>query len=153
MRHYRILSTLLLVAALSVFALVSYGCQASTPVANINLEKASLYEADHPATGLWMVFPSGPYNCTVHSFNKDEEILIYIELESGLETPVTFTKFTFHNKETGDEATIELPDDSGAFESGESHIWHAQAPNENGEYELRVYIDKRVVASALLDVS
>ena len=152
-RNFRILSIVSLVTALLVFALTSYGCQYTTPVKNINLGKAALSETGTPPpSGIWMSFPSGPYNDTVYSFNRGEEILIYIELESRLEAPTTFTKFTFYNKETGNEVTIELLDDLGAFEAEESHIWHTQAPNKDGEYELRIYINKRIVASALLDI-
>ena len=144
---------LVVASALVAIVLPLAGCQYSTPVKNIKLVKASVMETEHPPTGVFLSFPSGPYNDTVKSFNKGEEILIYIELEGEIEAPVTFTKFAFYNKETGAEVIIELLDNLGPFEPGENHTWETQAPDEDSEYELRVYIGKRVAASALLDVN
>ena len=166
----QILQVIFFVTILSIFVLPAYGCQNSasenTPVRKINLGRVAWFEKslighqtqDDLRYSSWVQNPSGPYNDTIYSFNKGEEIYIYIQLESELETAVTFTKFTFYNKKTYTEEIVDLTDDYisddlGPFEPGRDNFWVAEVPYEDGEYELKIYLGERVVASALFDVS
>ena len=73
-----------------------------------------------------------------------------------LKKSVTFSRYTFYNKETGEELEIGLPADLGPFASiswnliAQSNPW--LVPSEPGIYELRVYLDEKIVASALFEV-
>jgi len=147
------LQIVLLFTILSLLLLPVYGCQTPTPVKEIRLGKAVWLEGPQPPPGVWLSLPASPYNDAVLLVNKSEEIIIIIELEGEIKNPVTFTRFTFYNKETGTEEIIELSEDLGPLEPGESDRWETQVPYEDGEYELRVYLGKRIVAWALFNVS
>ena len=170
---FKILQIILLFTALSILVFPAYGCQNSapedTPVKNINIGQNTIDKGDwknlfHDMLwdAEWINAQTGPYNTTIYTFSEGYQILIHIKLKSELETAVTFTKFTFYNKETGTEEIVDLVDDYtswglvddlGPLDPGADNLWGAQVPYEGGEYELRLYLEEEVVASAILEVS
>ena len=69
---------------------------------------------------------------------------------------VTFSRYTFFNEATGEEVEIEDPDELGPFWPGTEQFVALQnpwpVPSEPGMYEVRIYQDDKIVASAVFEV-
>lgn len=81
-----------------------------------------------------------------------------LRISNEIETSVTFSRFTYFNNETGEEIEVGSPRDlMRAWEPGQVNLlafnnpW--SVPNEPGEYEVRIYLYTRVIASARFEVS
>jgi hypothetical protein len=78
-------------------------------------------------------------------------------MSKRLKEDVTFSRYTFFNKATGKEVEIEATNELGPFEPGAilevalQNPW--PVPSEPGTYEVRIYLDDKVVASAVFEVS
>lgn len=85
-----------------------------------------------------------------------EKIFIILGISENLEDSVTFTRYAYYNKETKQEVGIETANDLGPFGAGAdvlvgySNPW--PVPDQPSVYEVRVYLDKKVVASAVFKV-
>lgn len=101
---------------------------------------------------------TGPHPAKIQGvFDAGDKMFLGLVISKQIKNEVKFSRFTFFNKETGTEEEVRAsPDDLGPFEPGGKHLlafldpW--EVPNEDGKYELRVYIGDEVVASALFNV-
>ena len=80
-----------------------------------------------------------------------------LRISSKIKANVKFSKFTYFNKETGEEIGIGSPSDlMRAWELGQVDLlafnnpW--PVPEEPGDYQVRIYLDNTVVASAMFEV-
>ena len=83
-------------------------------------------------------------------------MIVEIIISQEEKKSVTFSKFTFFNKDTKNEVSIKTSDDFGPFASGTYILSYVDnpwtAPQEQGTYELRIYIGNDIVASAVFEV-
>lgn len=107
--------------------------------------------------------PVNPHPANVQGvFSMVDKIFLGMRFAPGKE--VTFSKYTFLNKRTGEEVKIDWhqtglgvgvpPGDLGPFEGQyfpffDNPLW---VPEEPGIYEIRAYLDDVVVASAVFEV-
>lgn len=150
---------ILCVVALSVLVLLLpiAGCQQPHDVVeNIHIMKADPPGYPPPPSG-WALKPADPHAAYVQAvFEPREKMMLGLVISDRVKREVTFSRFTFFNKGTGAEVEVPSPDDLGPFEPGGTHLmgypdpW--DIPDEDGEYELRVYLADEVVSSALFNV-
>lgn len=101
---------------------------------------------------------TGPHPSRIQEvFDLGDKMFLGLVISEQIANEVKFSRFTFFNKGTGtEEEIIASPDDLGPFEPGRGFLTGFQnpweVPDENGEYELRLYIGNEVVASALFNV-
>jgi hypothetical protein len=83
-------------------------------------------------------------------------MLVVLSINGKLKSNVTFSRYTFLNKETGQEVDVGSPEDLMVWEPGQIALinfgdpW--AVPDQPGLYELRVYVENRNVASAVFRV-
>jgi len=148
------LTTLLLVAPVT-------GCQPSTPDV---VEVIAIFPAESgapPPTGAW-----GSPGVTIDPhpdrvqrvFSPGDKMYLGLRISSKIKANVIFSRFTYFNKETGEEIAVGSPSDlMRAWEPGQVDLlafnnpW--SVPEEPGEYRVRVYLDNEVIASARFEVS
>jgi len=135
------------------------GCQQSTPdvIEVINIFKAE--SGSPPPTGAWAYDRKiDPHPDRIQRvFNLGDRMYLGLRISEQLETDITFSRYTFFNRDTGEEVEAGLPGDLGPFEPGRATLAGFQnpwmVPADPGNYELRVYLDNTVIASAMLEVS
>ncbi|MDD5190495.1 MAG: hypothetical protein PHE50_05570 [Dehalococcoidales bacterium] len=103
-----------------------------------------------------------PYNFNSHpdgiqaKFAPGDTLALGLTMSYQFKEPITFTKYTFYNRKTGEEMTIGTTEDLGPFEPGDvtivalSHPW--PVPTQPGIYEIRVYLGDENVASGVFEV-
>jgi len=132
---------------------LTIGCSASNPVQTIIiLPRPSVGGIP---TGGWAMNPStNPFPSKVQQvFQPGQELIIGLKINKQLKNNVTFSKVTLFNRETKNEVVV-LSSDLGPFEPGQAfYLPYYVVPNEKGSYEVRIYLDQEVVASALFEVS
>ncbi|MDD4230430.1 MAG: hypothetical protein PHY25_02465 [Dehalococcoidales bacterium] len=143
---------LAILLAITSLCMLLASCQSSNPVENIHIKKAPISN-DPPSTGVFIRTSTGANPTSVHYYEQSDEIWILLELKTDLDSAVTFTKIAFFNKGTGTEDVAKPYEDLGPVEPGGSILWQVPLPDEDGEYELRIYWDNSVVASALISIS
>ena len=85
-----------------------------------------------------------------------DKIYLGLVINEENKEAITFSKYTFYEKRTGRELVLETPDDLGPFQPGQitlvafDHPW--TVPEQPDIYEVRIYVDNDVVASALFEV-
>jgi len=107
--------------------------------------------------GGWGV-PGAPYPEGIQQvFAAGDKMYIGLRISRDIETNITFSKFTYFNKETGNEVEVGSASDlMRAWEPGQvdflafDNPW--SVPEEPGYYQLNAYVDSEVVASALFQV-
>ncbi len=69
---------------------------------------------------------------------------------------VYFSRYTFFHEETGQEVDVSSPEDFKAWEPGQTGLVAFHNPwvvsDQPREYNLRIYLEKRIVASAVFRV-
>jgi hypothetical protein len=138
--------------ALFLFTFV-IGCSTPNPVQTIIILPRPSGNAIPP--GGWDLDPStNPFPSKVQEvFQPGQELIIGLKINEKLKNNVTFSKVTLFNRETMDEVEV-LSSDLGPFEPGQApYLPYFAVPNEKGSYEVRIYLDQEVVASALFEVS
>ena len=146
------LMSLLLVASV-------VGCQQQAPdvIETIRIFKAGP-PGSPPPTGGWALQASEPHPTEIQEvFNPGDRMYLGLAIGKRLVSEVTFSRFTFFNRVTGVEDKVyPAPDDFGPFEPGQTFLLAFQepwkVPDEDGEYELRVYMGNDMVASALFNI-
>ena len=130
------------------------GCTAPNPVNGIVVRKA--LPSHHPPGGSFVGLKN-PHPTEVQAvFQRGDKMVVLLSISKKLKSEVTFTRYTFFNKETGQEVDIGSPEDFAAWEPGQvdwinlGNPW--AVPEQSGEYEVRVYMNENVVASALFNV-
>jgi len=86
------------------------------------------------------------------TFNPGQEMLIGIKLDKRFNSEITFSKVTLLHRETSEEVEI-ISHDLGPFEPGQVfYLPYYSVPSKQGIYEVRVYLNQKVIASALFEV-
>ncbi len=89
-------------------------------------------------------------------FTPSEKMALGLSINQQLDQNITFSKYTFFNRKSGEETEIGVQDDLGPFEPGQviliAWINPWPVPDEPGNYELRVYMGNEMVASAVFEV-
>jgi len=152
--------TVLCAVVLMVLVLLApVGCQQSTPDV---VEVISIFKAESgapPPTGAWAYDRKiDPHPDRIQRvFNLGDRMYLGLRISEQLETDITFSRYTFFNRDTGEEVEAGLPGDLGPFELGRATLAGFQnpwmVPADPGNYELRVYLDNTVIASARFEVS
>jgi hypothetical protein len=150
---YRFISVVSMVCLL---VLLLVGCtKLQQPVDSIQLFKAQ----DKPGipTGGWLVgSKKNPMPGIVYKFSSSAKIFCGIRLDKNLKENVTFTKYTFFNKNTSGEVNVGQAEQLGPFQPGQTPLiafdnpW--AAPTQKGQYEFRIYLDNHMVSRALFDI-
>ena len=135
------------------------GCQKSSHdlVQNIIIYNAQSPDYPPPPGG-WTFQTSGSYPAQIQRlFDHGDKILLGLVISEDIEGEVTFSRVAFFNRSTNAEETITISgDDLGPFEPGWRGLlgllepW--PVPDEDGEYELRLYTGEALAASALFNV-
>lgn len=140
--------------------LAPVGCQQGTPDV---VEVIAIFPAESgapPPTGAWAYDRKiDPHPERIQRvFSLGDKMYLGLRISSKIEANVTFSRFTYFNKETGEEIEIGSPSDlMRAWEPGQVNLlafnnpW--PVPEEPGEYQVRVYLDNNVIASANFEVS
>lgn len=111
-----------------------------------------------PPPGGWISMSTGPHPSKIQEvFDPGDKMFLGLVISEQIMNEVKFSRFTFFNKDTGtEEEIVASPDDLGSFEPGRGFLTGFQnpweVPDENGEYEVRVYLGDKVIASALFNV-
>ena len=142
-----------------LFVLVApVGCQQSTPDF---IEVIAIFPAESgspPPTGAWGA-PGGiidPYPERVQRvFSLGDKMYLGLRISSKIKANVTFSKFTYFKKETRKEIEAGSPGDlMRAWEPGQVDLLAFNSPwpvpEQPGEYQVRVYLDKQVVSCTFL---
>jgi len=155
MKKLAVLGTLFLLVFLST---VIVGCQQKTTdiIQNITIFKWEF--GDFVPPGGWMFRITGPHPTEVQElFDPGEKINLGLVINRQIKDDITFSRFTFYNRHTGaEQEVVAAPRDYGPFDSdgeyflGYKNPW--QVPDEDGEYELRLYMGDELVASVLFNV-
>jgi len=139
--------------------LAPVGCQQSTPDI---IEVITIFPAESgspPPTGVWAWDRKiDPHPDRIQRvFNLGDRMYLGLRISEHLETDITFSRYTFFNRDTGEEVEAGLLGDLGPFEPGRATLAGFQnpwmLPADPGNYELRVYLDNTVIASARFEVS
>ena len=130
--------------------LAPVGCRQSTPDV---VEVIAIFPAESgapPPTGAWGS-PGGlidPHPDRVQRvFSPGDKMYLGLRISGKIKANVTFSRFTYFNRDTGEEVGVGSPSDlMRAWEPGQVDLlaftnpW--QVPDEDGEYELRRRIKK-----------
>ena len=152
-----VLCAMVLTALLLIISVV--GCQQSTLDV---VEVISIFPAESgapPPTGVWAYDRKiDPHPDRIQRvFNLGDRMYLGLRISEQLETDITFSRYTFFNRDTGEEVEAGLPGDLGPFEPGRATLAGFQnpwiLPADPGNYELRVYLDTTVIVSARFEVS
>jgi hypothetical protein len=131
-------------------------CAPRSPVDAIYIFKARINQ--HVPSGEF----SGAVNPNPHpegiqkTFSQGESLFLILSMRDDLKENVIFSQYTFYNKETKIEVDTGSPEDFETWEAGQTNLvafnkpW--PVPDQPGIYELRVYLGKRIVASAVFQV-
>ena len=94
-----------------------------------------------------------PYPTHVQeTFQPSEPLILGLKLDERFKRSITFSNYTFFNTKTMESVIISSPGDLGPFELGQVFELQYSAPSEPGDYELRIYYEEKLVASALFKV-
>jgi hypothetical protein len=133
---------------------LAVGCVAPNPVDGIFVFKARpgqmVPTGEFAGTG--NPHPSG----VQATFNPGDKMFIILSMSEKLRSDVTFSRYAFFNEETGQEVNVGSPEDFKTWEPGQTDLvaFHNPwgVPDRPGEYKLRIYLGKRIVASAVFRV-
>jgi hypothetical protein len=150
-----IITGLLLSITLALFDMT--GCSREhVPVYYIKVFKASQDIPPSFAAGIWEE-PSMPHPELIQTvLSPGDKIYLGLVINRENKKNITFSRYIFFNKRTGQEIEVGNPDDLGPFEPGQilivSHPDFWTVPEQLDIYELRVYMGNDIVASALFEV-
>jgi hypothetical protein len=152
----RIIKYIITVLSICLLNVLMVGCnKPSEPIDGIFLYKASNERVVPPGYGL--TDPEmDPTPAIVWEFKSSDKILLGIRLSKDFKEEITFTKYTFFNKDNSEELNVGLPEELGPFEPGQipliNHRDPWTLPIETGHYELRVFLGERIVSKAFFDI-
>ncbi len=138
--------------------LAPVGCQQKTSdiIQNITIFKWGF--GDFVPPGGWTFQTTGPHPTEVKElFDPGDKMNLGLVIDRQTKNDITFSRFTFYNRQTGaEQEVVAAPKDYGPFEpDGEYFLGYKnpwRVPDEDGEYELRLYMGDELVASALFNV-
>jgi hypothetical protein len=129
------------------------------PVYSISIEKVKVEPPGPPSTGPLPGVPltQEPYSTRVQQvFQPGDRMFVFIFTNPRLTKSVTFSKYTFFNRQNKVETSLPPNgsfgpfDPSTGFSVAQENPW--TVPAQPGQYELRVYVEARIVGSARFDV-
>lgn len=148
------------VAAVLLTLLPLVGCSRQpNPVFSISIEKVKVEPPGPPSTGPLPSVPltPEPYSTRVQQvFQPGDRMFVFMFTNLRLTKTVTFSKYTFFNRQSRVETNLPPNgslgpfDPSTGFSVAQENPW--TVPAQPGQYEFRVYVADRVVASARFDV-
>lgn len=130
------------------------GCTAPNPVNGIVVRKA--LPNHQPPRGSFYGLKN-PHPAEVQAvFQHVDKMVVVLSISEKLKSEVTFTRYTFFNKEIGQEVDVGSPEDFAAWEPGQIGLINIDnpwaVPEQPGEYEVRIYMKESIVASAIFRV-
>ena len=101
--------------------------------------------------------PPDPHPDSVQGpFSPGDRVNLLLVISKEIKETVTFTRYAFANKRTGREVEVGEPEELGPFEPGQIRVISFNnpwlVPEQPDIYELRIYLDDDVVASAVFEV-
>jgi len=156
-RNSVIVATLALVIPL--LALPVSSChQTSNPVSYITVFRVRPGKLPLPPPSWGTDAQVVPYPTYVQAvFSPRDRMFLGLIMSKRPKEEITFSSYTFLNKATGEEVEIEATNELGPFEPGTEQFVALQnpwpVPSEPGIYEVRIYQDDKLVASAVFEVS
>lgn len=153
--------TVLCAVVLMVLVLLApVGCQQSTPDV---VEVIAIFSAESgapPPTSGWAMpgAQANPHpNRVQRVFSPGDKMFLGLSISSKVKANVTFSRFTYFNQDTGEEIEMGSPGDlMKVWEPGQVDLlafdnpW--QVPDESGNYQVRIYFDDTMIASAMFEV-
>jgi len=143
-----------LVTTTFLLLLMSGGCS-KTPEPIDYIEIFKERQTVPPSFGLGA--PIDPFPDGIQeTFSKDDRMFLGLVISEENKNNVTFDKYTFYNRNTEQEIEITDVDDLRVFKPDQitlvafNNPW--SVPKEPGTYEIRVYLDNKIVASAVFKV-
>lgn len=129
------------------------GCSPDVPVQVIVVLKPP--PSGHPDTGGWGMIPkTDPYPTQVkETFTPEAPLWLGLRLDSRLKTNITFSFITYFNRAIKESVIISSPADLGSHQPGQVFLLQYSAPGTPGSYEVKVYLEDKLAASALFEVS
>ena len=150
---------LLIICCIYLLLVPLIGCKATDPVEIIQVFKTKSANP-LPPTGGWGISdgPINPYPEGIQQvFSIGDRLFIGLRISNEIKTNVIFSKFTYYNKVTSIEVEVGFPSDTmKVWEPGQVDLlalnnpW--SIPSGTGDYQLRVYLDNKIVASANFQV-
>ncbi len=150
---------LALVGLLLVAAAALSGCASPEPVFDISVEKV---EQPPPGPPLPGTPPSLPLTPEPHPtevqqvFQPGDVMYVFIVVNPRLSKSVSFSKYTVFNRKSKAETDLPPNGSFGPYNPGTGFAVAYEdpwtVPAEPGNYEFRVYVGSKVVASARFDV-
>ncbi len=137
----------LLLSILLIGALLT-GCAAWNPVKGIAVKKA--LSTGKPPRGPFSELNDPNPDVIQAIFHQGEQLLVILSINKNIENTVTFSRYTYVNIATRLETEIHstkepwYPGQVGIINL--DNPW--DVPDKPGEYEMRVYLEDSVVASA-----
>lgn len=146
-----------LILVISLVLIQVAGCSKSpAPVYFIQIFEASSVLPPSFAEGIWIMPPDPNPEHVQEVLNSGDRIYIGLVINRDNKENITFSKYTFFGRDTGQEIEVGVPSESGPFQPGQiitvafDNPW--AVPEQPGIYELRVYMGDEVVASAVFEV-
>jgi len=141
-----------IVSLLCILSIILTGCSPSNPVRYITILKTTASGA--PPPGGWSLYPG-----TVHfqaavqaTSSPNAEMFIGLIIDERFDKTVTFSGCSILDTQTGEEETLRSADDLGPYEPGHIFSFSFTAPDEPGVYEIRLYYEDSLVASAPFEI-
>ncbi len=140
--------TLLISVSMLLLTLFCYGCSPVNPVQKIMI-------FPRPAenvlpTGGWTIFTNPFPTGIMHVFQPEDEMLVGIKISGEIDTSVTFDRITFLNNDSLEEVT--LSSDLGPYAPDQSFYIPFDVPDEQGTYQVTVYVGSKAMAKASFQV-
>ncbi|OGO32197.1 MAG: hypothetical protein A2Z29_00160 [Chloroflexi bacterium RBG_16_56_11] len=79
--------------------------------------------------------------------------MLGLKLDKRINKRVTFSNIVYVDRKTLETIVIGSAGDLGPYEPGQVFLLRYSAPDEPGSYEVRVYFEDELVASALFEVN
>jgi len=100
--------------------------------------------------GGWTVLTESFPTDILQVFQPQDEMLVGIKISGEINDSVTIDRITFLNKDSLEEVT--LSSDLGPYEPDQSFYIPFDVPDEQGAYQVTVYVDSKAVAKASFQV-
>jgi len=141
-------NTLFISVSMLFLALFCYGCSPVNPVQKIVIFPKPAENVIPP--GGWTVLTESFPTDILQVFQPQDEMLVGIKISGEINDSVTIDRITFLNKDSLEEVT--LSSDLGPYEPDQSFYIPFDVPDEQGTYQVTVYVGSKTVAKASFQV-
>lgn len=140
--------TLFIIVSMLFLTLFCYGCSPVNPVQKIMILPRPAGNVLPP--GGWTVL-TDPFPTDIFQvFQPEDEMLVGIKISGEINNPVIIDKITLLNKDSLEE--VILSSDLGLYEPDQSFYIPYDVPDEQGTYQVTVYVGSKAAAKALFQV-